>query len=182
MGPDRGSDDVIALTRLINRKDGNCSKSSIPWATVEKMGEYYSDLKATIYNPRMVQFLEPVLNDELYSIICTFENDKENDVVKCVILKLTKNGQAIDSIPAVSWQVTGPDSDVNNFVFSSNANNRIAWSSFNITNVLPSVNSNQDTLKTSLIIEQDSSIGIKLESNGNIFTHKFDSPVSKSLF
>ena len=43
------------------------------------------------------------------------------------------------------------------------------------------MNSNQDTLKTSLIIEQDSSIGIKLESNGNIFTHKFDSLVSKKF-
>ena len=89
-GTDRGGGDVMNLIRLLNRKDGNSARYSIPLAMVEKATEDYDVLAKTIYNKLAQKIMQPILNDELCMFTFRFVTD-----VKCLAVRFMRDGKAL---------------------------------------------------------------------------------------
>jgi len=95
-GSDRGGGDLTNLIRLLNRKDGNSARHSIPLANVEKAAEEYDVLAKTLYNPKAREVLQPLVNDELCMFIMRLD-----EIVKCLVVRFIRDGEPVKvSLPS----------------------------------------------------------------------------------
>ena len=174
MGADRGGGDLINLIRLLNRKDGNCSRYSIPLAVVEKAAEEYDVLAKTLYNNRAKSLLQPLLNDELHMFVMRFAND-----AKCLAVRFIRDGKPTQ--PNILCLEKDCEHIVDGFIFDSIANTRKMWNDFDISNIM---DNNEIVLQLNPITNvKDECIGVRVHSNdGTSLTHRFDSPVNASSY
>ena len=172
IGGDRGGGDLSNLLRLMNRKDGNCARYSIPISVVEKAGEDYDVLKTTILNKRARNLIQPILSDQLSMIIMHFSN--ANDV-QCFVVRFIRDGQPVKIQPDISF-LQDHECALDGFVFDSIANSRTEWNNFDVSNTME--NTEIDLECIPITNSDGACIGIKLQLfDGTSISHQFESSI-----